>query len=100
MKPTLQSTAGTSFFNDVFLASVNDLRKIAGVPSNQHNDGKDKVNFEWKMETEDGEVFTIYDWKEYRVIDEDELIEWHIGAHNEYTSDLALNEIADVLNVL
>jgi hypothetical protein len=52
------------------------------------------------METEEGEVFTVYDWKEGRVLDEDELIEWHIGGHSSFATDLAVNEIAGALNEL
>ena len=63
-------------------------------------DGGDKVNFEWVMENEEGEVFTVYDWKEYRVLDENELIEWHIGGHSSLSTDLAVNEIAGALNEL
>ena len=98
MKKTSKSPNGTSFYNDVFNASVSDLRKILGIPFSETNDGK--VNFEWVMETEEGEVFTVYDWKEGRVLDEDELIEWHIGGHSSFATDLAVNEIAGALNEL
>lgn len=100
MKQTSKSLNGTSFYNDVFNASVSDLRKILGTPESETNDGEDKVNFEWAMETEEGEVFTVYDWKEYRVLDEDEIIEWHIGGHSSFATELAVNEIAGALNEL
>jgi hypothetical protein len=100
MQKTNQSPNGTSFHGDVFNASVSDLRKILGVPDDANNSGEDKVNFEWTMETESGDVFTVYDWKEYRVLDEDELIEWHIGGHSGGVTSEALNEIADALNSL
>ena len=100
MKKTTKSPSGTSFHGDVFNASVSDLRKILGFPVLETNDGRDKVNFEWVMETEECEVFTVYDWKEGRVLDEDELIEWHIGGHSSFATDLAVNEIAGALNEL
>jgi hypothetical protein len=100
MKKTSKSPNGTSFHGDVFNASVSDLRKILGIPVSETNDGRDKVNFEWVMENEEGEVFTVYDWKEYRVLDENELIEWHIGGHSSLSTDLAVNEIAGSLNEL
>jgi len=100
MKKTSKTPNGTSFHDDVFNASVSDLRKILGTPESETNDGEDKVNFEWVMETEEGEVFTVYDWKEYRVLDEDEIIEWHIGGHSSFATYLAVNEIAGALNEL
>jgi hypothetical protein len=49
------------------------------------------------METEDGEVFTVYDWKEYRQLDENEDIEWHIGGRSGLTTGKALSEITKAL---
>ena len=83
MKYTTKSEEGTSFYGDAFRASVSDLRKILGLPKFENNNGEEKTNFDWVMETELGEVITIYDWKEYRALDEDELIDWHIGGENE-----------------
>jgi hypothetical protein len=100
MKSTTKSPNGTSFHGDVFNASVSDLRKILGVPRDANNSGEGKVNFEWTMQTESGDVFTVYDWKEYRVLSENELIEWHIGGHNGSVTNQALNEIASALNSL
>jgi len=98
MKRTTKSANDTSFYNDAFTASVADLRKICGEPLMEDNLGDDKVNFEWEMETKDGDVFTIYDWKEYRTLSEHERIEWHIGGKNGNITSTALNEIADALN--
>lgn len=100
MKNTSKNAGGTSFHNDTFRASVSDLRKILGEPYAESNDGRDKVNFDWVMETEDGEVFTVYDWKEYRPLSEDEIIEWHIGGHNGIVTMKASREIAAALNEL
>ena len=100
MKQTTKSANGTSFHSDTVFATVSDLRKILGEPRYQQNDGSDKVNFDWVMETEDGEVFTVYDWKEYRRLGEDEIVEWHIGAHSSYVASQGINEIAEALNKL
>jgi len=100
MKPTQKSVNGTSFHDSVFHASVNDLKKILGTPAYADNSGQDKVNFEWEMETEDGQPFTVYDWKEYRKLDADEEIEWHIGGHDQTTTTTALLEILDELENL
>ena len=100
MKKTSQSANGTSFHSDTFNASVSDLRQILGEPVDDTNTGEDKVNFKWNMETEAGDVFTVYDYKEYRKLDEHEIIEWHVGGHSGSVTDQAVNEIAGALNDL
>lgn len=85
-------TNGTSFHGSTILTTVNNLRLVLGEPESADNTGEDKVNFDWgKSFTHNGKkiVFTVYDWKEYRVIDEDEVIEFHIGGTNKDQTDLA-----------
>lgn len=82
MKQTSKSPIGTSFHDCVVKATVNELKTVLGEPEYLANTGDGKVNYEWDMETETGDVFTVYDWKEYREIDDDEMIEWHIGGHS------------------
>lgn len=97
-KITTKSTSGTSFFDNTISATVNELIELLGEPSDDSNTGQDKVNFEWECETNSGKVFTIYDWKEYRMIDTDEIIEWHIGAQNGTIAQVAQNEMEQLLN--
>ena len=97
MKQTDKSADGTSFHNHTFTATVDDLRNVLGQPKFESNDGEDKVNFDWIMETEDGEPFTVYDWKEYRPLEEDEVIEWHIGGRSGLITEKALLEIREAL---
>lgn len=84
---------GTSFHNIEFKASPRDLIDLYGQPTYLDNTGSDKINFEWEMKTDDGRVFSIYDWKEYRELELDEQIDWHIGAHDKATSIDAQYEI-------
>lgn len=91
MNQSTQTSAGTSFHGDEFLATYNDLVKHIGPPSSQGS-GDGKVRYEWTMETEDGEVFTIYDWKE-PFLDHDQYIYWHIGAQEPIVSRKALLEL-------
>lgn len=100
MKYTEKSSSGTSFFGDEFHARVSDLRRILGEPKFENNDGQDKTNFDWTLETESGDVFTVYDWKYYRPLDEEEMVEWHIGGHGGLVTKMALGEIADALSNL
>ena len=97
MKQTDKSADGTSFHNHTYTATVDDLRNVLGQPQFESNDGEDKNNFDWIMETEDGEVFTVYDWKEYRRLEEDEVIEWHIGGRSGLITEKALLEIRKAL---
>ena len=93
MKKTNSSTDGTSFQGVTILASVQDLINVLGEPDYRDNTGEDKVNFVWDLETDDEEVFTIYDWKEYRKLDLNEQIEWHIGSHSRSISGDAQYEV-------
>ncbi len=97
MKNTSKSAGGTSFHGVTVRATVEDLRKILGAPAYEQNDGSDKTNIEWEMETESEEVFTVYDWKEYRRISEHEAIEWHIGSNSTMISWQAQEEILNAL---
>ena len=98
MKQTDKSADGTSFHDHTFTATVAELRRVLGQPKFESNDGEDKVNFDWIMETEDGEPFTVYDWKEYRTLPEDEVIEWHIGGRSGLTTGQARSEITKALD--
>jgi hypothetical protein len=49
------------------------------------------------METADGTLFTIYDWKEYRGFGANEMIEWHIGGFNRTDTNKAQDELQEVL---
>ena len=49
------------------------------------------------MELENGNVFTIYDWKNYFILDMDRSIEWHIGGHNSLTTGKALAELEIIM---
>jgi len=91
-KKTYKNVDGTSFQDVTIKASVQDLTRVLGEPDN-NNTGEDKVNFVWDLETEEGDVFTIYDWKEYRKLDLDEIIEWHIGARSRSIAGEAQYEV-------
>ena len=97
MKRTDKTANGTSFHDHTFTATVDDLRNVLGQPQFESNDGEDKNNFDWIMETQDGTVFTVYDWKEYRQLAEDEVIEWHIGGRSGADTEKALLEIREAL---
>jgi hypothetical protein len=95
-KKTYKDTDGTSFHGVTIRATVDQLTKAFGEPYDS-NSGEDKVNFVWDMENNEGEVFTIYDWKEYRVLKSDEIVTWHIGAKSKSDSNVAEREILKAL---
>jgi hypothetical protein len=95
-KKTYKDTDGTSFHGVTIRATVDQLTKAFGEPYDS-NSGEDKVNFVWDMEDNEGEVFTIYDWKEYRVLRSDEMITWHIGSKSKSDSNVAEREILKAL---
>jgi hypothetical protein len=97
MKPTKQEVNGTSFHGSTVYTTVNELTKVCGEPVYNGNTGDDKVNFEWYMENSKGDVFTIYDWKEYRSLNLDEPIEFHIGSHTRTASNKAYSELLNEL---
>ena len=93
MKQTKQTTDGTSFFGHTIALTKNSLQVLTACRPYHYGDPNAKVQYEWEMETNSGEVFTIYDWKEYRLIGGDEVIEWHIGALSSRVATDALYEI-------
>jgi hypothetical protein len=95
IKKTNKSLDGTSFHGATITATLADLKIILGEPSNT-GDQHDKVQNEWDLELEDGTVFSVYDWKEYREY-EYEPIEWHIGSHNSLNSLAALEALEEAL---
>lgn len=82
MKKTNQSANGTSFHNVTITTTINALIELLGEPTYTGDWSEDKVTVEWVCETENEDVVTIYDWKEYRKLDRDEMIEFHLGGHD------------------
>lgn len=72
-----ESISNTCFSQITFEASTDRIIEVFGEPS--YRGSAFKTTREWWIETENGDVFTIYDWKEYRDFDDDETIEWHVG---------------------
>ena len=97
MRKTTKSTSGTSFHDTTVGTTVHTLRQLLGEPDYEGNNVEAKTNFEWNYQTSDGDVFTVYDWKKYRPLDEHEIIEFHIGGKNKAVTEQAKNEIYDAL---
>ena len=96
IKKTNKSMNGTSFHGATFSATLADLQIILGAP-NHTSDQYDKVQNEWEMELEDGTVFSVYDWKEYRNYGDKDTIEWHIGGNCEKDTFVAQDTLVEAL---
>ena len=92
-KLTNKSANGTSFHDTYLTSTVSIIKEKFGEPQSESNYGQDKINFDWTGETKNGDIFTIYDWKEYRVLDENETIEFHIGGRDHIVTSKAKTEL-------
>ena len=91
-----KSASGTSFHRQEITATPNQLIEALGEPQFGDNDGRDKTNFDWVCETKDGNVFTVYDWKEYKPLNMDSYYSFHIGAKSGLVGLKALAEIREM----
>ena len=101
-------TGGTSFHGVTLIATPQQLINTLGEPEYFFNDGSDKTNMDYSLETEDDIdypfiknqthiAFTIYDWKEYQPLHRFTNYEFHIGASNHSQSVEAKNEVLKLL---
>ena len=97
MQRTNKTTGGTSFHDTVIGTTIHTLNTLLGEPTYVNNTGMDKVNYEWEMETSDGDVFTVYSWKEYKILHEHEIIEFHIGGESKTVTEQAKNEMYEAM---
>ena len=98
MKKTEKSANGTSFHDVTIKTTVNELTRVLGEPSYTGDFSEDKVTVEWVCERENGDVITIYDWKEYRSIGKDEKIEFHLGGLRKIHTLNGKEELVTLLN--
>ena len=92
------NTGGTSFHGVTLTVTPQKLIDVLGEPDFFGNDGSDKTNMDYSLETEDEIAFTIYDWKEYRPLQMDEKITFHIGGFSYSQSVEAKNEVLRLIN--
>jgi hypothetical protein len=94
-----QDYTGTSFYGDTITCSPQLLFDLIGEPQEAGNTGEDKTNYQWVLETDEGDLFTIYDYNEDRPLSNDEQVEWHIGARSPKISRYAKDYIESSLNL-
>lgn len=72
---------GTSYHGHSVKCTPADLKRVFGEPSIDSNGHMDKVNLEWILTlTENDATITLYDWEQYIMLQDDMVIDWHIGA--------------------
>ena len=98
MKKTEKSANGTSFHNTTITTTINELTRVLGEPSYTGDFSEDKVTVEWICERKNGDVITIYDWKEYRWIGKNEKIEFHLGGHSQLITFNGKEDLVELLN--
>ena len=69
--------------------SYDGLKKIFGAPIISRDE---KVECEWVIELDNGDIATIYSWKEPY----DECHKWHVGGHKNRVVDIIDNIIDEV----
>jgi len=96
-KATSKDCSGTSFHNTVIYTTPGRLKELFPGSYYEQNDGRDKCNYDFTLETENGDIFTIYDWKEYRRLRDNETIEFHIGGKDRFITERAKSELERIL---
>ena len=85
---------GTSLSNYID-CSFMDLVSVFGEPTYEDPSADDKVNVEWVLRGENGDVATIYNWKDGRIPTED--YRWHVGGTS-YNATEVVDMIVDNFN--
>jgi hypothetical protein len=97
LKHTRKSSGGTSFHGSEIHTTAGKLKSLFPHSYEGSNDGRDKTNYDFTLEDAEGNVVTIYDWKEYRPIADDEMIYFHIGGKSETITEKAREYLETVI---
>ncbi len=84
-----KSSVGTSFHGTTIDSSLNELIELFGEPQYKSYDTDEDMQYEWTLEDQDGNIITVYDWKEDRDISETEIITFNVGGANMYITETA-----------
>lgn len=84
---------GSSFHMMEVVASPELLTEVFGKAAYDENYGDDKVNMEWTFSDDEGNPFTLYDWKHYHPLDMGSRVHWHIGSRTPELEDKFLDYV-------
>lgn len=97
VKETFKDCNGTSFHDTTIVTTPRKLVELFPNSYSEQNNGEDKVNFDFVLENSNGDIFTIYDWKEYRRIGMDEQIQFHIGGFSREVTEQSKKDLQKML---
>jgi hypothetical protein len=93
-KQTIKSSNLVSYHYVSIRTSLNDLLKL--FPHSISYEYDEKISYKFTLETNNGDVFTIYDYFMFPFKHDDE-ISWHIGARSKDIAQTALFELEEIL---
>lgn len=85
---TTKSAVGTSYHDTTITTTINELIRFAGDARFASPFEEEKSQYSWQFETSNGDVFTVYDIYEYRKLELDEPIEFHVGGNTKAITEL------------
>ena len=89
-----KSNSGTDFADKTFKSAISKLTQTFGEPQyNTNSNFAWDMFFCWTCETEAGDIFTIYDWKEENKPEKFDVISFRIGAKNKRIGKIAIYEL-------
>lgn len=96
MKSTEKSIDSSADQGVIVRATPNQILEIVKALGAWHrfdNYGDEDTNLETEFQTDDGDIFTVYDWNEKRCLMMDETYDFHIGAHSKRVANKAQSEM-------
>lgn len=97
-KITTKSTNRTSYFGVRLVTTPEKLISLLGESTYGLNCSGEKVKMGWDCETEDGDVFTIYDYYTHRTLEMNDVVHWHLGGFSKEATEKGLIEMTAMLS--
>lgn len=97
IKQSEDGGCGTSFYGITITTTPQNLIDNLDEPEYFSNDGCDKTNMDYYLETDSGVVFTVYDWKEYAPLQMNTKYDFHIGGYSQSDCLKAKHELINLL---
>jgi len=89
--------ANASWHGHTYVTTARKLMEAFGAPEGTW--WWEKCHYHWELETEEGLLFTIYDYRRPR-FGEDTEIDWHIGAKTADVAEAATEALEEYLSQL
>lgn len=93
IKKASKSASGTAFFGDTITTSIGKLIELF---PNSYSKNMAKTNYYFILETSDGDIFTVYDWKQPLPSLEENVV-FNIGGHSSEITEKAKLELLELI---